>query len=301
MKTIRLRRWMLCLLLHLVFLPDIAPAQTTRERGLGPYTLVTRRGEITARILRREGDMIWVDRLAQSGNWIETGVAKRDIIEFRAPRPRLFELADQAETPEQIAAAIDQIRRMIAQLRPYRDLPGIPVHDGLLLQAQLNERREFWREALQIYEELLGQTYEMKDRQAIRYRAGLALWQMKNKERALTYLLDDPIPDEDLDLLSLVLYARGDSQASIGNHREAVDTFLRMIVFYPFTQNNEPKALAGIIPSFIAMQDWDAVMKSLEALQRDYAESEESAAAEKIIQQYTQKIEAEKQYQVSQE
>jgi len=301
MKITSFNLLMIPALALLLLLPDIAPAQTTRERGQGPYTLVTRRGEITARILRREGDMIWVDRQVQSGNWIETGVPKREIVEFKAPRPQIFELADRAETTEQIALAIDQIRRMIALLRAYRDLPGIPVHEAMLLQAQLNERREYWRDALQIYEEILAQTYEMKDRASIRYRTGLCLWQMKLKERALTFLLDEPIPDDDLDLLSAVLYARADSQSELGRHREAIDTFLSLIVFYPFVNDNEPKALAGVLPSFIAIADWDAVMKTLEALQRDYPETPQAADAEKLLAQHTQKVESEKQFQVNQE
>jgi tetratricopeptide (TPR) repeat protein len=288
-------------LLICLFAADLAQAQTTRERGFGPYTLVTSRGSSTVRLLRREGDFIWVDRMVQSSNWVETGVPRKEIVEFRASRPRLFELADKAESPEQIAGAIDQLRRMVSQLRAFRDLPGIPVNEAILLIAQLNERREYWREALQHYEELLGQGYEMKERPVIRYRAGLCLWKMDQKERALAYLLDDPIPDDDYELLSSVLNARADSLASAGRHREAIDTYLSMIVFYPYVQENEPRALAGILPSYIALEDWDAVMKAIEDLQRDYAGTPHAAAANEVMASHAKKVESEKQFQLPQE
>lgn len=296
-----MKRMLTILTLGVLMAADFAAAQTTRERGQGPYTMVTRRGEITVRILRREGDMIWVDRLASSSNWLETGIPKIEILDLRGPKPPAFELADKAETPEQIAAAIDQLRRMVALLRIYRDLPGIPVHEATLRQAQLNEKRDYWRDALLLYEELLGQTYEMKDRPAIRYRAGLCLWRMDQKEKALTYLLDDPIPDDDLDLLSSVMFARADSLASVGRHRDAIETFLRMIVFYPYVQENEPRALAGILPSYIALEDWDAVMKAIEDLQRDYAGTPHAAAADAVMAAHAKKVEAEKQFQLPQE
>ncbi|HMO52486.1 MAG TPA: hypothetical protein PKA21_15315 [Kiritimatiellia bacterium] len=286
------------LLIGAVMFSDFATAQTTRERGFGPYTLQTRRGDATVRLLRIEQDMIWVDRQVQSGQWVETGIPRRDVIAFRAPRPPEFVAADQAQTPEQIAAAIDQLRRMVSRMRVFRDLPGIPVHEAILLMAELNERREFWRDALQQYEELLAQTYEMPDRQLIRYRAGLALWRMDRKERALTYLLDDPIPEEDLEFYSAIQYARADSLAASGRHREAIDAYLTLIVFHPFLANNEPRALAGIIPSYIALTDWDAVMKTFEALQGDYPEAPETAAIETLLAKFSEQVESERAFQL---
>ncbi len=285
---------MLVALAWLLFADTVAMAQTTRERGFGPFTLVTRRGETTIRILRREDDMIWVDRQVQSGSWVETGVPRREIIALRAPRPEEFIRADAATTPEEISAAIDQLRRMVSRMRNFRDLPGIPVHEAIFLQGQLNERRQYWREALQQYEELLAQTYTMPDRPFIRYRAGICLWRMEQKERALTFLLDDPLPEEDLDLLSEILYARADSLAATKRHREAIDAYLALVVFYPYVANNEPRALAGLLPCYIALGDWDAVMKTFEALQGDYPHAPETAASEAMLIRFNEQVQAER-------
>jgi tetratricopeptide (TPR) repeat protein len=276
----------------------VVEAQTTRERGLGPFELTTRRGDVTVRLLRREGDMIWVDRQVRSGEFIETGIPAREVIAFRSPPPRLFAVAEQAATPEQIGAVIDQLRRYVAQFRAYRDLPGIPVNEALLKMAQLNERREFWRDALVIYRELMEQPYDFPGKDMIRYQAGLNLRRMNQCEAALEYLLDDPVPDTDLDVMSTILHARAECLAAAGRAREAVDTYLQLIVFYPYIAGNEVRALAGIVPQFVALQDWDAAVKALEALRRDYAEAEETVATEILLAKYAEQVEREKQFQV---
>lgn len=281
--------------------PADTRAQTERERGIGPYTLSTQRGEITARILRREGDMIWVDRLVQSGQWIETGLPKSDIIVFKAPRAQEFINADNATTPEQIATSIDELRRLVARLRPYRDLPGISVDEALLLNAQLNERRNFWRDALLTYEEILNQPYEIKNRQQIRYKAGICLWRMDQKEKALTYLLDEPVPEEDLELWSMVMFSRADALAALKRHREAVDAYLRMIVFHPFVHSNEVRALAGIIPSYIELGEWDAVVKTFDALRSDYSSAPETAATQELLAKYESNMTEEKEFHMNEE
>jgi hypothetical protein len=276
-------------------------AQTARERGIGPYTLVTRRGDVPVRLLRRDGDMVWVDRMVQSGQYIETGVPRSEIVEFKAPPHPAFAAAAQAQTPEQIAAAIDGLRRLVAQLRPYRDLPGIPVNAALIEQAKLNERRAYWRDALLIYQELLNQPYDFPERPMIRYWSGMNHWRMDQKDKALEFLLDDPVPDEDLDLMSDILYMRADSLAATGRAREAVETYLGLIVFYPFVQTNELRALSGVIPNYIALQDWDATVKSIEALKRDYPDAPQTAAAVALLETYTQEVEKERQFQVREE
>lgn len=296
-----MKRVFMIALLGLVVAADYAVAQTARERGLGPYTLVTRRGEVAVRLLRRDGDMVWVDRLVQSGQYIETGVPRSEIVELKAPPNPAFAAAAQAQTPEQIAAAIDGLRRLVAQLRPYRDLPGMPVNAALIEQAKLNERRAYWRDALLIYQELLHLPYDFPERPMIRYWSGMNHWRMDQKDKALEFLLDDPVPDEDLDLMSDILYMRADSLAATGRPREAIETYLGLIVFYPFVQTNELRALSGVIPNYIALQDWDATVKSIEALKRDYPDAPQTAAAVALLETYTQQVEKERQFQVREE
>lgn len=280
---------------------ESAYSQTSVERGVGPYTVNTKRGEITARLLRREGDMIWIDRQVQSGQWVETGLPKSDIIECKAPRPPEFVTADRIAKNEEIPAVVDQLRKMIAKLRAFRDLPGIPVDEAILITARLNEQREFWREALQQYEELLSQPYPIDDRQRIRYLSGLCLWKMQEKEKALGYLLDNPVPEEDLALLSSVLQARGDCLAATKRHREAIDCYLSLIVFYPYEQSNEVRALSRIIPNYIELGEWDAVMKTFDALQAAYPEAPETAEASALLAKHSEKVESEKEFQVKEE
>ncbi len=293
-----MKRW-LYITLALFALGDAVPAQTARERGLGPYTLVTKRGEIQVRLIRRDGDMIWVDRLVLSGNYVETGIPRSDIVEFKSPKPQVFTTAEQAQTPEQISAAIDALRRMVAQLRSYRDLPGIPVNAALIQQAKLNERRAYWRDALLTYQELLALPYEFPERRMIRYNAGLCLWRMEQKDKALEFLMDDPVPDEDLVIMSDILYARADSLSAAGRHRDAIETYLDLIVFHPYTQTNELRAMSGILPNYIALQDWDATVKTIEAMKRDYADAAETVAAQTMLEKYTEQVNKEKQFQVT--
>jgi len=284
-----------------VLIDGYAIAQTVRERGIGPYTLVTRRGEVTVRLLRRDGDIIWVDRLVQSGSYVETGIPRSEVIEFKSAKPVLFVQAEQAQTPEQISATIDGLRRLVAQLKPYRDLPGIQVNAAMIHQAKLNEKREYWRDALVIYQELLTQPYDFPEKNMIRYWSGMNLWRMNQKDKALEFLSDDPIPDEDMNFMSDVLNARADSLSAGGKNREAVDTYLSMIVFYPYVRTNELRALSGIIPNYIALKDWDAVIKSIDAMKLDYAEAPETAAAITLLEKYTAEVEQENQFKVLEE
>ncbi len=293
-----MKRYVLLILLAAALAGIRVEAQTARERGIGPFTLVTKRGEITVRLLRREENMIWVDRLVQSGQYVETGIPRSEIIEFKQPRPRLFLMADEAQGDAQIGAAIDQLRRFAAQLRPYRDLPGIPVNEALILQGKLNERRAYWRDAITIYQELLNQPYDFKERPMIRYWTGMCLWRLGQKDKALEFLLDDPIPDDDMDLMSDILNARADSLTATGRHREAIDTYLNMIVFYPFVRTNELRALSGILPNYTALNDWDAAVKTIEALKRDYAEAPETLSAIANMETFAAEVAKEKQFQV---
>lgn len=276
-----------------------ATAQTERERGLGPFTLVTMRGEITARLLRRDGDIVWVDRLTSDGVYVETGVPVEEIVNFVAPRPRLFELAEQpidGYSPDQIKALHDGLRKMAAQYRPYRDLPGIPTDQAIRIQAGLYEKQEMWRDAYLLYLDLLQLPYRVENRERIQLLTGMCLWHMDRKEDALDYLLDTPIPDDDLAFFSRVMKARADCLAAAGRTLEALEDRLYLVVFYPFVASNEVENLAAAIPLYVEMNEWGAAVKTLDALQTDYPGAPETEASRELLASYTDQVNREKQF-----
>lgn len=279
----------------------VTQAQTERERGLGPFTLVTTRGEITVRLLRRDNEIVWVDRLTSDKVYVETGVPVAEIIRFVAPRPRLFELAEQpidAYTPEQIKALHDGLRKMAAQYRPYRDLPGIPTDEAIRIQAGLYEQQALWRDAYLLYADLLKLDYEVEDVNRIRLLTGMCLWRMDRKDDALGYLLTTPIPDDDLAFFSRVMKARADALASTGQTLKALEDRLYLVVFYPFVSSNEVENLAAAIPLYAEMKEWGAAVKTLDALEADYPDNPATVSARELLASYNDQVDNERQFQV---
>lgn len=297
MKTPRrqLKRWALLLVVSLCAAG--APAQTARERGVGPFRLVTPRGDVTVRLLRRDRELVWVDQQVSGGTFVETGLARTDITRFEIPRPSAFEAAERAATSEQIARVQVALKGISDSLRAYRDLPGMPVDEALFLQGLLLERSQRWPAALAVYEELLAAPHRPAIAATAGLRAALCHAQLGQHERVLAVLEQRTIPDDDLTLLSDLYFARGRALAAAGRHDEAILDFLFLVVFDPYVQNNEPRCLAAALPSFAALQDWAALWKSLAVLRGQYPDSAETKQAEEIAKTYEKQLAAETEYQ----
>ncbi len=297
-----LRRVIAVIFLAGLMLSDAATAQTPPppaapiQRGFGPVTLVTKRGPVTVRLLRRERDLVWIDQLASSGKFIETGVATGDIVRIEMPRPKVFDQVEQAKTPEQMAQTQAAIKRVSDLLRTYRDLPGVPVDEAMMLQAKLLERQADWKGALAMYEDLLKQPYGPKEAEVARLRVSLCYAKLERHDDVLASLDGSTIPDDDLALSSDLYYARAQARASKGRHQDAVMDFLHLVVFEPYVGDNEPKALEAVIPSYIAMQDWDAVAKTMQALKSQYPDSENAKRAEALLAKHDAAMAAEAQF-----
>lgn len=297
MRTPRrqLKRWVLLLALGLCAAG--APAQTARERGVGPFRLVTPRGDVTVRLLRRDKDLIWVDQQVSGGSFVETGLRRADITRFEIPQPAAFEAAERASTPEQIAKVQVALKAISDSLRSFRDLPGMPVDQALLLQGLLLERSQRWPAALAVYDELLAAPHRPAVAGTAGLRAALCHAQLGQHERVLAMLEQRAIPDDDLALLSDLHFARGQALAATGRHDEAILEFLFLVVFDPYVQNNEPRCLAAALTSYAALQDWAALWKSLAVLRGQYPEAAETKQAEEIAKTYEKQLAAETEYQ----
>lgn len=273
-----------------------APAQTTRERGIGPFQVLTKRGEITVRLLRRDRQLVWVDQQVSSGRFVETALAPDDLVRFNVPTPPVFDAADRATTPDQIAQVLVALQRMTDPLKPYRDLPGVPLDAALLRQGLLLERAGRWENALKVYEDILAQKYQPPEVTEARLRSALCHARLNRNDRVLELLADQSLPDDDLALLSDLVFARAQAHAAQGQYEQAVLDFLYLVVFHPFVQENESRCLAAVLPSYAALQDWEAASQTLAALRKQYPDAQATRQAEPFAQQYQKELAAEEAY-----
>lgn len=276
--------------------PDLH-AQTTRERGTGPFRLVTPRGEVTVRLLRRDRELIWVDQQLSNGSFVETGLNRNDIVRFEIPRPAVFDAVDRATAAEQIAKVQVALKAISDSLRPYRDLPGMPVDEALLLQGILLERTQRWPAALAAYQELAAAPHRPPLAERAQLRAALCHAKLGQYDRVSALLEERTIPDDDRALLSELYFARAQARAALGRHDAAIMDYLFLVVFDPFLLNNESRCLAAALPSYAALQDWSAMWKTLAVLRAQYPDSEETKKAEEIAKTYEKQLAAETEYQ----
>lgn len=270
--------------------PAPAPAA---PRGIGPFSVETVRGPLNVRLLRRDRDLIWVVQQLSSGQQVDTGLPAKEFVKFNLPRPRLFQVLDTA-TAEQAKALRPQLENYIRQLLPYRDLPGMNVDEAQLLLGRLLERAEDWKAAAAVYGEVIAQPYQPAEAGPARLRRGLCLTRLGQAEEALPLLDTAKLgDDEDLDLVSDIYLARGEVLQKLARHEEAILSYLHLVVFLPYVRDNEPRALAAALPSYAALNDWDAAYKTVQQLREKYKDSESARKAEEFAGTYPEQMKKE--------
>jgi tetratricopeptide (TPR) repeat protein len=297
-----MRRHGLCLALTLLALaagveaqvpPAPAPVPAPAPRGIGPFSLETARGPLTVRLLRRDRDLIWIVQQLTSGQTVDTALPAREITRFILPRPRLFQALDVA-TKEQARALRPQLEGYIRQLTPYRDLPGLNVDEAQLLLGRLLEQEEDWKGAAAVYADIIAQPYKPAESARAGLRRGLCLARLDQAEEAAPLLATDGLGDEDdLELVSDVYFARGAVFQKLGRHEEALLSLLHLVVFLPYVRDNEPRALAEALPSYAALNDWDAAYKTVQQLRASYAESPAAKQADLFAETYPEQMKKE--------
>lgn len=285
------------ILVVLLIVPLLASAQVqTRERGIGPFTLQTRNGPSTVRLLRLDRDMLWADQRTSDGRYIEIGIPRAQIVTFEIPRLPVIERARQAITTQQVAEVEAPLKAVVDQLRPYRDLPGMPVYDAMLIQARMLMLQKRDAEALTLLNDLNNNAKDPAIKDESKLRTGLILARQGDNERALNILENMPFPDEDPDLLDDLYAARAKALAAVGRHKEALMDFYFPVVFMPHIQRAEPRSLLAALPSLAAIPDWASVARAMSVLRTEYANEPETAKAEEWAQQYKQQLGEEQAY-----
>ncbi len=284
-----LGHWMLTL--SLLLLPPLAS-----HAQLGPFPIQTKQTTFEASVVKRDKDILWVERQAADGSRSpQIGLAVADIVQIQMPRPPFFDAAEKIRTtpgaPDaQFAAAHAALDKLILQTKSLRDLPGIPANDALLLKARLFDAKGLWRESLRLYEEILAKSPDSPAATQARMLAGIAYAKSGEPQFAVEYLGGMPLPEDDEEILSQLLFALGDSYFALGNYDNALLSYLPLVVFYPYVHDNEPRGLAAALGCYAALKEWEPLYRTIQEIQKNYPTSPAAQTAAEFLEKYKKEL-----------
>jgi len=274
-------RWLTAAVLALLGSGTWCAAQSS-EPGIGPALLETKDGQFQGRLLRQDKEMLWVSKAAADGSVFEAGIPLADIKKIRLPTPRVFAAAGVAADEAQIQAVHEALDRLILSLKPFRGLTGIPIDEAILHKGQVFTRQGRWREAIRQFEDILQQPYECEQKAVARLRAGVASELAGDPKAALKYLEGAVLPEDDDELLSTAVFSRATALAAEGRHEDALLDYLRLVVFYPYVQNNELRGLEASVACYAEIEDWESLHKTVQWMQQEFPAARETRHAEEM-------------------
>ena len=262
-----------------------APAQ------LGPYPIQTKQAAFEAKIVKRDKDILWVQRESAEGTTPQVGIAVGDILRIQMPRPALFDGIEKirtapAATDAQFAAAHAALDKFILQTKALRDLPGIPADEAILLKGRLYDAKGLWRESTRLYEDILAKSASSAVATNAQMLAGIAYAKGGEYNQAVEYLGGIALPEEDEEILSQLLFALGDSYFALENYDNALLSYLPLVVFYPYVYDNESRGLAAALGCYAKLKEWEPLYRSIQEIQKTYPDTPAAKTAAEFLEKY---------------
>ena len=274
------------------FISGLAPQA---QAQLGPYPIQTKQAAFEAKIVKRDKDILWVQRESAEGTTPQVGIAVGDILRIQMPRPALFDGIEKirtapAATDAQFAAAHAALDKFILQTKALRDLPGIPADEAILLKGRLYDAKGLWRESTRLYEDILAKSVPSAVSTNAQMLAGIAYAKGGEHNQAIEYLGGIALPEEDEEILSNLLFALGDSYFALENYDNALLSYLPLVVFYPYVYDNEPRGLAAALGCYAQLKEWEPLYRSIQEIQKNYPTSPAAQTAAEFLEKYKEDL-----------
>ena len=273
------------------------PAATARAQQLGPYKIQMKGAAFDAKFIKREKNTVWIRRIGPDGSiGPQVGYDKSDIENVAMPPPPFFSnlyAMISAPTPPQaslLIRAVDSLDKFIAASAPYRDLPGVISDEALFLKGRMLDLRRKYDDAIDVYESIRSLSPPSAYATNALIRAGIDYQLVTNSLECISCLSGVLLPEDDENLLSDLLFALGDAFSSVGNYDNALQSYLTLVVFYPYVRDNEPRALAKVLPCYAALKEWEPLYRTIQDIRKTYPGSPAEAVADKIVKTHAKDL-----------
>lgn len=274
----------------------LALAPLAARAQLGPYPIQTKQATFEASIVKRDKNILWVQRKSSTGqNTPEVGLAVADIVQIQMPTPAVFAAIERIRTSPvatdaQFATAHRALDKIILQIKALRDIPGIPANQAMILKGRLYDKKGLWRESARIYEEILAKSPPPEIATQAQILAGIAYAKGGEYNQAVEYLGGIPLPEEDEEVLSQLLFALGDSYFALENYDNALLSYLPLVVFYPYVYDNEPRGLAAALGCYAKLKEWEPLYRSIQEIKSGYPDSPAAKTADEFLAEYQEEL-----------
>ena len=274
----------------------IAALAPAAHAQLGPYPIQTKQASFQAALVKREKDILWVERQSADGTRSpQVGIAVADILAIGMPRPAFFDAiekirANPAATDAQYAAAHAALDKFILQTKALRDLPGIPANDAMVLKGRLYSQKTLWREAIRQYEDVVTKAAGTAAATNAQLLCGIAYSRSGEHQFAIEYLGGMPLPEDDEELLSDMLFALGNSYFALGNYDNALMSYLPLVVFYPYIYGNEARGLAAALGCYAQLKEWEPLYRTIQEIKASYPGSPAEKVADKYLADFQEDL-----------
>jgi hypothetical protein len=222
----------------------LAPAAPAARAQLGPYPIQTKQAAFEASIVKRDKDILWVERKSADGSRSpQVGLAVADIVQIGMPRPALFDAVEKSAPPpppptRSSPPPTPRSTSSSSRPRPCATSPASPPTKPWSSRAASTTRRASGANPpastrTSSPRPPLHRRHQRPDPRRHRLRQGRRPPFRRRIPRR------HPLPEEDEEILSALLFALGDAYFALGNYDNALLSYLPLVVFYPYVYDNE--------------------------------------------------------------
>ena len=234
---------------------------------------------ITAKSLRRQGDIIMATQELGAGATAEMGYPVSQIQKIDFPEPAQLRAAKDLFTQGKAAEALAQIDSALRYYEGFRDAPGSWWADLALLKSTILTSEGRDKEAEPIVEQISRLATDPETVRAARAQIAVSL--TRRGEYAKAVEMSDAVikESEKPETIASAAMSKGQAHLALKQWEPALLAFLQVPVFFPDEKVLLPAGMLGVGRAYLGMEDLTRAKATFNELVETFGATAEAKAA----------------------